>query len=74
VKLADMVPDHSWGDMGAVGYTGTDPKGMSVSMQSLNPKVMNHMDVFSDNKVWPWGSRMVDGMLVMQGKFSPKRM
>ena len=56
VTLAGLLPNFinkRWGNMGAYGYTGDDPRVTNVNCGTGPVPVSGHSDIF--NKLDPWG-------------------
>lgn len=52
VKLAQFIPFTIWGDMGAVGYQGKDPRGINHNKETgYNCTSRDHSDVFTDDRI-----------------------
>lgn len=60
VRIARLLPFVRWGDMGRVGYTGTDPRVRSFDTTPAVEKesgIAAHSEVFKHLMEW-WGARM----------------
>lgn len=66
VRLADLVPFNIWGDMGARGYCGTDPRVINIDQEhppASLPPLRGHSDIFKPTKVRPWARFIADMVL-----------
>ncbi len=65
VRFAKWLPWHSWGDMGAVGYTGDDPRVVSYDKERgfIGMSSSAHSDVFEDRKLEFFAPIIVDQVL-----------
>lgn len=57
VTWSALVPFHPWGAMGAVGYTGTDPRVTNIDMANPPiglPAINGHSEIFRQRNMRPW--------------------
>ncbi len=68
VRMARLLPFHTWGDMGAVGYTGDDPRFFSYNKEDRNRWKMpdgtpivskSHSDVFHASNLGFFAPRII---------------
>jgi hypothetical protein len=54
--FAKLLPWHTWGEMGSVGYTGpgSNHTNFDTGNFPLMPKCDGHLDIFSAEKVSAW--------------------
>lgn len=62
-RLSAFLPFHVWGSMGSIGYTGNDPR--VISMDQGNPPaglppLKGHSDIFRLEHVRPWSRYMAE--------------
>jgi len=62
VRLASLLWWHDWGDMGAIGYTGNDPRYISI-----NTRERGHSTIFDNPKQLRW---VVAGILYEHARHS----
>lgn len=69
-RLSALIPFHPWGDMGGVGYTGTDPRVTNFDQASTPgmPSLHGHSDVFKQGNTRPWSRFMAEQVVHELGK------
>jgi pimeloyl-ACP methyl ester carboxylesterase len=58
VKWAKLLPFHPWGEMGATGYIGEDPKIVNYNKEDMKLSSSEHSDMFS-TELLPFYGRLV---------------
>ncbi len=59
VQLAKWIPGHAWGEMGATGYVGDDPRMRNHNKQSgFRLSSRSHSDVFSEPLLGYFGPKI----------------
>lgn len=51
-----------WGNMGRIGYRGTDHRVVNFDGNACTPSLYGHSDIFSDEKILPWGTFMSENV------------
>lgn len=72
-KLSALVPFHPWGDMGGVGYRGSDSRVTNIDQGNPPeglPKLSGHSDVFKRGNIRPWSRFMAEMCLKELSKSS----
>jgi len=62
-RISELVPFHPWGDMGANGYTGSDPRVVNIDQGNPPndlPPLSGHSDIFKHGHVRPWSRFMAE--------------
>lgn len=61
VRFAKFLPWHAWGDMGAVGHKGDDPRVANYNKETgfIGASSSGHSDVFEDGKIEFFGPAIV---------------
>lgn len=63
VRLARYLPSHTWGNMGAVGYLGEDPRVFNFNKEiALIPSVA-HSDFADEDKLPFYGPLIVNNLI-----------
>ena len=70
VKIAKWLPFHKWGNMGAVGYTGTDPRFFNYNKEAerwrypdgTQAKSKKHSDVFKQPLLGFYAGRIIHAL------------
>lgn len=53
VRIADLIPCHTWGKMGAFGYTGDDPRYVNHDIDPDSSfSLREHSDAFNADLEW----------------------
>lgn len=61
VQIAKLLPWHHWGSMGAVGYTGINPKIVNYDKENdFRVSSCTHSDIFNPDKLAYFGPLMVE--------------
>lgn len=61
VKMSKWLPKHPWGEMGAYGYNGKDPRVENVDCSATPgmPRASGHSNLFSDAKLHQWSNYII---------------
>jgi pimeloyl-ACP methyl ester carboxylesterase len=61
VRIAEIMHLKHWGDMGAVGYTGTDPRFINYNKQEdFKVHSYTHLDIFLANNIKFFGPEIIE--------------
>lgn len=63
VKVAKLLPAHDWGDMGAIGYTGSDPRVTNYNKELMAVRSDKHSDFATESKLAFYGPLIIEELL-----------